>query len=159
MKSLEFEKNTLRSLKKLFLSFRCFLLKYSGAHFIKVFKKLIKVFLLLLLFCSQGRIKVKIIWENIFWLKIVKVLVMIPYFMLKIGIFGLEKPWKALNSINFCLYEPRLIKYHFVACYYIIITYHLSYRPELNILALQPWKNMQIPSKVDAALEEVGLNL
>ena len=25
---------------------------------------------------------------------------------LKIVIFGLDKPWKALNSISFCLYEP-----------------------------------------------------
>ena len=43
-----------------------------------------------------------------------------------------------------------------------ICTYALEFfndfRPELNIVALQPWTNLKIPEKVDAALEEVSSN-
>ena len=43
-----------------------------------------------------------------------------------------------------------------------ICTYALeflnNFRPELNIVALQPWTNLKIPEKVDAALEEVSSN-
>ena len=35
----------------------------------------------------------------------------------------------------------------------------LCCRPELNVLALQPWANLELPEKVNAALDEVRLLL
>ena len=58
---------------------------YCGSFNQSIVKKLIKMFLLLVLICSQGRMKVKITWKNIFGLKIVKVLDMIPYFFFVVG--------------------------------------------------------------------------
>ncbi len=31
----------------------------------------------------------------------------------------------------------------------------ICFRPELNIVALQPWTNLKVPEKLDIALEEV----
>lgn len=33
------------------------------------------------------------------------------------------------------------------------------FRPELNVVALQPWTNLHLPEKIDEALEEVYSNL
>ena len=59
---------------------------------------MIKMFCLLLLLCLQGRMNVKIIWTINFWLKIVKILVMTPYFMLKNEDIW---PLKTLKSLEF----------------------------------------------------------
>ena len=74
----------------------CLLLKYRRLIFVKVYKKCIEIFVLLLLFCSHGRIRVKIIWKTIFWTKncqgFVVALLPVRDRTLNMAIFGLEKP-------------------------------------------------------------------
>ena len=46
--------------------------------------------------------------------------------------------------------------FNFIYILVIHCTFDLYFRPELNILAFQPWTNLKVRGKVNDAIEEVG---
>ena len=107
---LEFEKNILKSFEKWFLVLEFSFLKLYCDSLFSVFLKLLKTSWYWYYFARKTELR----WNHMEKEFLPKrcqgfchdSLIHVHDRALKMAIFGREKPWKALNSINFCLYEP-----------------------------------------------------